>query len=208
MFQISSKKATKHQYTAQEGQPARYIRQDARKMAGISMVPYTAIRDAYGNPILYTRKKDVLIHIIERPLYNAGDYERDPCSLILDQARRNAAAARKTRERSRKRQQARRTERPLEIEGMPVTTANVGEMLNAVKAQIKDAKLRGEQIGREYDKAMDLIDAELGTLEKQKVALNEFKRTFGKTAPTPQVYTAQNAATLAEQNTLVECDFI
>lgn len=174
------------------------VRMEARKAASIDLVPFTEIQDPFENRILYTKKHNRLVQIVESNRYAAGDYLKDPITLMYDTIKLNTAKARTaqahSKERSRRRHQAARIVKQLTLDGEEVTTLNAKAFIESRKAKIKAARQEEREAWKIYD-AVDLRTA--ATIEKHEkdiAALKIFIHSTGGEIPKTNTYTAREAA--------------
>jgi hypothetical protein len=174
------------------------VRTEARKAASIDLVPYTEIQDPFENRILYTKKHNRLVQIVEANRYAAGDYLKDPITLMYDTIKLNTAKARTSqahsKERSRRRHQAARIVKQLTLDGEEVTTQNARAFIESRKAKIKAARQEEREAWKVYD-AIDLrTAATIEKHEKEIAALKIFIHSTGGDLPKTNTYTAREAA--------------
>jgi hypothetical protein len=161
-----------------------HLRTEARKAAGFVTASFTLIWDEFGNDIMYNRKSNGFVYVVDEARLAAGDYLRNPLSILDNPA---ALAAARTRNKSRikrgerpgKNYHADRTAEALKIHGLngeTVTTANCHDLRDYVRRQISE--IRREQTilwERANNDAAKLAERE-AELVRQREALTAYIR--------------------------------
>lgn len=189
------------------------IRTNARNAAGIGIEKSPVVWDKYGNEIIYTKKKNIAVHIIDDDKLAAGNYEKDPIGLLYDPARlaasrtRDQAKAHKG-ERIRQQHHAARIAEKIKLDGLKdddgalitVTTLNAKDLREQVRTKISRLKQERYTAFVNYERMADKKAAEIAEQERQRDALTAYIRLYlpkPKKNEDPETYTADSAAQTA-----------
>lgn len=191
-------KQVKFPYTGQSGIT---IRSEARKAAGFHWCPFSQVWDRYGNEILYTRKNNGFVYIVEDTRLRDGAYEPDPISAILDNPAALAAARSKNRAKPEKGQRIRQqhhAERIAEhikingIDGVTLTPRNAPEIRDQIRRELTQLKKDQSRLWDQYEKDAAAKAAQIAAKAAQRDAITAYIRRYPSDS-TPQTYTAQHA---------------